>query len=113
MAYLRLGTEVQLAVVPGEALTRMAIDGVGAPGFASSTGSVKSVMTSPVKGILGMSTDFLGYFVPQDEWNLPTAGRNPDDSDYEENVSLGGDQANTWIRDRVKGLVTADTPGCL
>ena len=29
LAYVRLGREVQLAVIPGEALTRMAIDGVG------------------------------------------------------------------------------------
>ena len=29
VAYLRLGREVQLAIIPGEACTRMAIDGVG------------------------------------------------------------------------------------
>jgi len=65
-------------------------------------------MKAPVKIVLGMSGDFLGYFVPEDEWNLLPAGRNPDESSYEETVSLGGDQADTWLRDRVKALIEGD-----
>ncbi|WP_324965301.1 hypothetical protein [Archangium sp.] len=108
VAYLRLGTQVQAAVLPGEALTRMSIDGVGAAGFPSSSGSIKTTMKAPVKMVLGMSTDFLGYFVPEDEWNSPKASKNPGNSDYEEGVSLGGSMANTWLRDRVKSLITQD-----
>jgi hypothetical protein len=108
VAHLRLGTQVQAAVLPGEALTRMSIDGVGATGYPASTGSIKSVMKAPVKMVLGMSTDFLGYFVPEDEWNSPTAGKNPANSDYEEGVSLGGNKANIWLRDRSKSLITQD-----
>lgn len=108
VGYFRLGRQVQAAVVPGEALTRMSVDGVGATGFPSSTGSMKPTMKAPAKMVLGMSTDFLGYFVPGDEWNSPKASKNPANSDYEEGVSLGGSQANTWLRDRVKSLITQD-----
>ena len=65
-------------------------------------------MIARYQGVWGLSTDFLGYFVPQDEWNKPKENKNPDNSDYEEGVSLGGDQANVWIRDNVKSLITAD-----
>ena len=65
-------------------------------------------MTARYQGIWGLSTDFLGYFIPEDEWNQPKENKNPDNSNYEETVSLGGDQANTWLRDRVKGLIVAD-----
>lgn len=108
VAYLRLGTQVQAAVVPGEALSRMSVDGIGAAGFPTSSGTIKASMKAPAKMILGMSTDFLGYFVPADEWNSPTASKNPANSDYEEGVSLGGSGANTWLRDRVKALITSD-----
>mmetsp|Transcript_12995 Transcript_12995/g.20002 ORF Transcript_12995/g.20002 Transcript_12995/m.20002 type:complete len:457 (-) Transcript_12995:86-1456(-) len=109
LAYIRLGQQVQLAVLPGEATTRMAIDGVGATGFNSSTDAIKESMTAPYQGVFGLSTDFLGYFVPEDEWNKPKHDANPDNSDYEESVSLGGDQANVWIRDRVKSLIASDS----
>jgi hypothetical protein len=108
VSYLRLGREVQAAIVPGEALTRMAIDGVGAPGFAASSGSLKSVMHSPAKMIFGLAGDFLGYFVPRDEWNKPKEGRTPANRNYEEGLSLGGDQADRWLRDRIKALIQKD-----
>jgi hypothetical protein len=108
VAALRLGAQVQAAVVPGETLTRMSIDGVGAAGYPTSTGSIKSSMKAPVRMVLGMSTDFLGYFVPEDEWNSPLGNKNPANSDYEEGVSLGGGKANVWLRDRVKSLLTQD-----
>jgi len=108
VAYLRFGVQIQAAVMPGETLTRMAINGVGHQGFPLSTDSIKSVMKAPVHMILGLSSDFLGYFVPMDEWNNPKANKNPDNSNYEEGVSLGGNQANVWVRDRVKALITSD-----
>ena len=107
LVYLRLGTQVQIAVVPGEALSRLAVDGIGYPGFTNSTASIKSVMTAPVQGVWGMSTDFLGYMVSDDEWNSPPANKNPDNSHYEEGVSLG-DAADDWIRDPMKNLILAD-----
>jgi len=107
LVYLRLGTQVQLAVVPGEALTRLAVDGVGYPGYPYSTDSIKSVMTAPVQGVWGLSTDFLGYMVPDDEWNSPPENKNPDNGHYEEGVSLG-DPADSWIRDPMKTLILAD-----
>lgn len=108
VSYLRLGQQVQIAILPGEALTRMAVDGVGAPGFEPSTGSIKGAMFAQFKGIFGLSSDFLGYFVPQDEWNSPQENKNPSNKDYEEGVSLGGNDANVWIRDRVKQLIVDD-----
>jgi hypothetical protein len=107
LVYLRLGTQVQLAVIPGESLSRLAVDGVGYPGFPYSTDSIKSVMTAPVHGIWGLSTDFLGYMVPDDEWNAPPQNKNPDNGHYEEGVSLG-DAADSWIRDPMKTLILAD-----
>ena len=107
---MRVGVQVQLAIVLGEATTRMAIDGVGASagGFPVSSGSIKSAMSARFQGIFGLSTDFLGYFIPQDEWNSPVAGKTPANKDYEEGVSLGGPDANTWMRDRIKSLIEED-----
>lgn len=108
VAYLRLGTQVQVAILPGEALTRMVVDGVGAPGFSASSGGIKPAMKAPVRMVFGMTTDFYGYFIPEDEWNSPKAHRNPSNSAREEGASLGGTQANTWLRDRMKALIVED-----
>ena len=108
VVYFRLGTQLQVAVLPGEATTRMAVDGVGAPGFVPSADSIKSVMRAPIQAVFGLSTDFLGYFIPTDEWNSPVSGKTPANKDYEEGVSLGGPDANIWLRDRVKALIVED-----
>ena len=66
-------------------------------------------MIARYQGVWGLSTDFLGfffvllvvffcfscyfcflltchlgYFIPEDEWNIPKHDANPDNSDYEE-----------------------------
>src|SRR5207237_2094885 len=79
VAYIRLGTEVQIALTPGEALTRLAI------GDATITG-VKEAMAPTTHHLwLNPSPAFLGYLIPCDEYNHPPPG----DDTYEEAVSLG------------------------
>ena len=97
VAYIRLGTEVQIALTPGEALTRLAI------GDATVTG-VKDAMASTTHHLwLNPSPDFLGYFIPCDEYNHPPPG----DDTYEEGVSLGT-CADAWITQPLRGLIESD-----
>jgi len=98
VAYIRLGTEVQIALTPGEALTRLAI------GDATVTG-VKDAMASWTHHLwLNPSPDFLGYLIPCDEYNHPPPG----DDKYEEGVSLGT-CADAWIIHPLQGLIESDT----
>jgi hypothetical protein len=98
VAYIRLGTEVQIALTPGEALTRLAI------GDAMVTG-VKDAMASTTHHLwLNPSPDFLGYLIPCDEYNYPPPG----DDAYEESVSLGT-CADDWITRPLQGLIESDT----
>jgi hypothetical protein len=98
VTYIRLGTEVQIALTPGEALTRLAI------GDATVTG-VKDAMASWTHHLwLNPSPDFLGYFIPCDEYNHPPAG----DDKYEEGVSLGT-CADDWIAQPLRDLIESDT----
>jgi len=97
VAYIRLGTEVQIALTPGEALTRLAI------GDATVTG-VKDVMAPTTHHLwLNPSADFLGYLIPCDEYNDPPPG----DDAYEEGVSLGT-CADGWITQPLQGLIAND-----
>ena len=41
-------------------------------------------MSARYQGVWGLSTDFLGYFIPEDEWNKPKHDADPKNSDYEE-----------------------------
>lgn len=66
----RLGVEAQIVAFPGESLTRN-----GLP--------IKDAMKAPYRFFFGLTTDTLGYFVPNDEWNTDRNGN------YEEGVSLG------------------------
>jgi hypothetical protein len=98
VAYIRLGTEVQIALTPGEALTRLAI------GDATVTG-VKDAMASWTHHLwLNPSPAFLGYLIPCDEYNHPPAG----DDTYEEGVSLGT-CADDWIAQPLRELIESDT----
>src|SRR4029453_17529432 len=98
VAYICLGTEVQIALTPGEALTRLAI------GDATVTG-VKDAMASTTHHLwLNPSPDFLGYFIPCDEYNHPPPG----DDTYEEGVSLGT-CADAWIAQPLRELIESDT----
>ena len=98
VAYIRLGTEVQIALTPGEALTRLAI------GDATVTG-VKDAMADTTHHLwLNPSPDFLGYLIPCDEYNHPPPG----DDAYEEGVSLGT-CADDWITRPLQGLIERDT----
>jgi hypothetical protein len=98
VAYIRLGTEVQIALTPGEALTRLAI------GDATVTG-VKETMAPTTHHLwLNPSPDFLGYLIPCDEYNHPPPG----DDKYEEGVSLGT-CADAWITHPLQGLIESDT----
>jgi hypothetical protein len=97
VAYIRLGTEVQIALTPGEALTRLAI------GDAMVTG-VKDAMTDTTHHLwLNPSPDFLGYLIPCDEYN----DSPPGDDAYEEGVSLGT-CADGWITQPLQGLIVND-----
>jgi hypothetical protein len=97
VAYIRLGTEVQIALTPGEALTRLAI------GDATVTG-VKDAMADTTHHLwLNPSPDFLGYLIPCDEYNHPPPG----DDAYEEGVSLGT-CADDWITWPLRGLIESD-----
>ena len=98
VTYIRLGTEVQIVLTPGEALTRLAI------GDATVTG-VKDAMAPWTHHLwLNPSPDFLGYFIPCDEYNHPPAG----DDTYEEGVSLGT-CADDWIAQPLRELIESDT----
>jgi hypothetical protein len=97
VAYIRLGTEVQIALTPGEALTRLAI------GDATVTG-VKDAMAPMTHHLwLNPSPDFLGYLIPCDEYNHPPPG----DDTYEEGVSLGT-CADDWITRPLRVLIERD-----
>ena len=97
VAYIRLGTEVQIALTPGEALTRLAI------GDATVTG-VKDAMADATHHLwLNPSPDFLGYLIPCDEYNHPPPGNDT----YEEGVSLGR-CADDWITQPLRGLIESD-----
>jgi hypothetical protein len=97
VAYIRLGTEVQIALTPGEALTRLAI------GDTTVTG-VKEAMAPTTHHLwLNPSPDFLGYLIPCDEYTHPPPG----DDTYEESVSLGT-CADTWITRPLRGLMERD-----
>jgi hypothetical protein len=98
VAYIRLGTEVQIALTPGEALTRLAIGDAKVPG-------VKDAMASTTHHLwLNPSPDFLGYLIPCDEYTHPPPG----DDAYEESVSLGT-CADDWITRPLQGLIESDT----
>jgi hypothetical protein len=98
VAYIRLGTEVQIALTPGEALTRLAIGDMTAT-------SVKETMAPTTHHLwLNPSPDFLGYLIPCDEYNHPPPG----DDTYEESVSLGT-CADGWITRPLRGLIESDT----
>ena len=79
-SYVRLGKQVQIAIVPGESLTNHAL-------------SIKETMTAPFKMVLCQTTDSLGYFIPTDEWESGPNGVN-----YEE----------TFAFDRLLGDRTRD-----
>jgi hypothetical protein len=97
VVYIRLGTEVQIALTPGEALTRLAI------GDATATG-VKETMHPATHHLwLNPSPDFLGYLIPCDEYNHPPPG----DDTYEEGVSLGT-CADGWITRPLRTLIETD-----
>lgn len=97
VAYIRLGTEMQMALTPGEALTRLAI------GDATVTG-VKDAMAPTTHHLwLNPSPDFLGYLIPGDEYNRPPPGNDT----YEEGVSLGT-CADDWITRPLQGLIESD-----
>ncbi len=86
--YFRLGTQVQGVGFPGESLTYNGL-------------SIKDVMKTPHRLLLGNTGDALGYFVPSDEWQM---GFN---DNYEESVSLGPD-AGDKARDVINALILAD-----
>ena len=86
LSYFRLGKELQVAVLPGEPLTRLGL-------------YLKQKMKSPFKMVIGLTGDTLGYLIPQDEWNT---NRN---NNYEEKISVHkkiGDET----RDRILKLIS-------
>jgi hypothetical protein len=98
VAYIRLGTEVQIAITPGEAVTRLAIGDDHVQG-------VKDYMKPGTHHLwLNPSADFLGYLIPCDEFNHPPPG----DDKYEERVSLGR-CADSWITTPLRQLIQADS----
>jgi hypothetical protein len=97
VAYIRLGTEVQIAITPGEALTRLADGDTNVKG-------VKDYMKPGTHHLwLNPGSDFLGYLIPCDEFNHPPPG----DDKYEEGVSLGR-CADSWISTPLRQLIDAD-----
>ncbi len=68
--YLRLGSDLEGFVAPGEVLTRL-----GLP--------LRASLGARHRLFLGLTHDTLGYFLPEDEWMI---GRN---NNYEESVSMG------------------------
>jgi hypothetical protein len=98
VAYIRLGIEVQIALTPGEALTRLAI------GDTTVTGVKEAMVPTTHHLWLNPSPDFLGYLIPCNEYNHPPPG----DDTYEESVSLGT-CADNWITRPLRGLIERDT----
>jgi hypothetical protein len=98
VTYIRLGTEVQIALTPGESLTRLAAGDANVQG-------VKDYMKPGTHHLwLNPSSDFLGYLIPCDEFNHPPPG----DDKYEEGVSVGR-CADSWISMPLKQLIQADS----
>ena len=67
---VRIGSDLEAFVAPGEVLTRLALP-------------LRASMGSRHRMFFGLAHDTLGYFLPEDEW---MSGRN---NSYEESVSLG------------------------
>jgi hypothetical protein len=84
-SYLRLGTEIQAVMFPGEALTRTGL-------------KVKDMELSPFRLWLGLTTDSLGYFVLSDEWNVELPGGGKRNDGYEETVSCGMDAGDNAVK---------------
>jgi hypothetical protein len=104
-SYLRLGSEVQMVVFPGEALSRTGLEVKDAfevdrdvPGFTG--------MNAPFRLWLGLTTDSLGYFVRSDEWNIDGPDGNNRNGHYEESVSCdigAGDTAAQLLMESIVG----------
>ncbi len=67
---LRIGAGLDALAFPGEVLTRLGV-------------FLRSRLQAPASMLMGLSSDMLGYFVPEDEWMTDRNGN------YEESVSLG------------------------
>jgi hypothetical protein len=92
VTYIRLGEELQIAMLPGEALTHMGlgiregehfVDGQPVPPFKG----IKEAMSAPFKMVTSLTGDELIYLVPSQEWNNHP-GLAEGNTSYEESMSM-------------------------
>jgi hypothetical protein len=93
VTYIRLGKQLQIAMLPGEALTHMGLgvkegehqgrDGNDIPPFTG----IKEVMTAPFKMVTSLTGDELIYLVPSQEWKN-SLNQADGENNYEEMMSM-------------------------
>jgi hypothetical protein len=95
VTYIKLGEELQISMLPGEALTHMGlgiregehfVNGQPVPHFKG----IKEAMTAPFKMVTSLTGDELIYLVPSQEWNYHP-GLVKGDTSYEESMSMSLD----------------------
>jgi hypothetical protein len=112
--YIRLGNELQIAMLPGEAVSHMAL-GVKEGEHTGRDGNpiapfdgIKDVMTAPFKIVTSITGDTLIYLVPSQEWKK-SPSQNAGEDSYEESMSIStnGKFGDTCL-DKTKELIAAD-----
>jgi hypothetical protein len=91
VSFLRLGDELSIITVPGEALVRLGLE-------------LKEISNTSDTIVLGLTNGTLGYLVHEDDWRggIPFLNRG-----YEESVSLGK-HAGTAVRENLRLLIKGD-----
>jgi len=86
VGYVRLGKQVQIAILPGESLTNHGL-------------SIKNSMSAPFKMVFCQASDSLGYLIPTDEWLAGPNGVN-----YEETFAFD-EQLGDVMRDHLVEMI--------
>jgi len=79
---------IQIAVMPGEPLESFGED-------------IKELLPGPYKIVMGMTNDYIGYIVPEDDWQHCTNTFMP--SCYEETVG-GGEKVSSSLKEGFRNL---------
>ncbi|MBI4568042.1 MAG: hypothetical protein HY719_06550 [Planctomycetes bacterium] len=92
---LRLGP-LELVAVPGEIYPELVIGGIESPAGADFPGEpvetppIKAMMSGPVKVVLGLANDEIGYVIPRTQWDeQPPFTYGQSEAPYGEINSLG------------------------
>ena len=110
VAVVRVGP-VELICVPGELYPEIAVGGVECPDGADFPGPpvevppLRSISKAPLKAVIGLANDEIGYIIPRTQWDeLPPFTYGQPSAPYGEVNSLGPD-AGPVIHAALKSLL--------